>query len=327
MQQDLNLFLQRLNGISSKVTEIETKVNSQGISLNNVHSSLQLMANYMKEILLKLNVSTPTVNLVVGAPPVAAVAAPVEVVPIATQVAPPAIARTAATVPRIAPVRQPRQSINDALVAPPINRTSNTRGATIPAERIDRVMQHLYSSPKQNLAQISSKAAPFLMQQTTDVWGQIFDKKPGADLKIKKVLCVWDAVWTLEEREKLCRPSNTQHPDGRLSNGDAYSIINFISQRVRQCCHVMQKETPPTSKPTDRSRYQISGLANKLSQYSVERLLEFVPNWDDPDLKRASLVSLTDYCKNLENQIEFKIRARKAREQAERAYGRGRGRG
>ena len=191
------------------------------------------------------------------------------------------------------------QALNRAVAREVGTRVAH-RGTTVNSKRLEHVLQMLYNNNKFR----GLDSFHFLENLTTYVHQSSFDSAPDCTSKIKKVLQLVDALWTEEERNHV---KTNGPPDGR---NRAYTIFNHVTQRVKQCAHVVKDGPKRTSKFSPRSGDGILGLSNNVKNHLGD-IRAYIPKWDKPNNPRQSLVSLQDVINGKTQQLEQRIRTQR----------------
>ena len=340
MQEQLNENLRQINSLQAQVNNLQTQVTT----LNNVNVSVLTNVRWVmvqnRAICRKLEIPVneavearlpnasdplppPDIDLLeagvrhgvsVGNPAAVARA------PVAAPTPTPVAARTptpndrATTAPMTAPTTAttivpqgtatttvPQRTINDALSRHSVYRPgSNNRGAAVVSENLDSVLKYMYTYPNNGLLSTLLTGAIYLENLTTHVNHAVFRNKPGASSKIKKIFNVVDALWTAEERRKLASHDFE-------SDNDAFTLINHLTQRVRQACHVFRSPPPKEWEFTNKSGKGVQGLANQIPKDATKTLTTYIPEWDKSGHPRKSIVTMQQFVEQKTEQLKRTI--------------------
>ena len=157
--------------------------------------------------------------------------------------------------------------------APPLSETRNNRGANVPTQNLDSVLQFLYDFPSNAKLRSLLTGAVYLAHLAPDVSALRFNRANGALSKIKKVFNVVDAIWTPQERLKLANHDFENDDEARKT-------IDDITHRVRQACHVFKQKQPTHHKYTSSSGKGILGLANQIGKDYTKKVEDYIPAWN-----------------------------------------------
>ena len=208
----------------------------------------------------------------------------------------------------------PARTVNNGLSGHRVSQPGqNNRGAMIATETLDSVLKYLYEYPGNSQLGSLLTGAVFLSHLTTHVHHSVFQAKTGAASKIRKVLTFVDAIWTEEERGKLAGHTFA-------SNIEAFTLINHLTQRVKQAVHVLRNPKPKTWKVTGSSKAGIQGLANNIPADWNKLIQDYVPQWDKPNNPRKSASTLQAYVEAKTNELKQEIESQRRLQNNRRRY-------
>ena len=199
-----------------------------------------------------------------------------------------------------------RRTVADVLAyAPPLSENRNNRGANVPTQNLDSVLQFLYDFPSNAKLKTLLTGAVYLSHLAPDVSALRFNRANGSLSKIKKVFNVVDAIWTSEERMQLANHSYDNDEDARKA-------IDSITHRVRQACHVLKQKPPPTHQYSSSSGKGILGLANQIGKEYTKKIDDYIPAWNVRDQPRKSNKTLQVVVDELTEKLRLSIQAKEA---------------